>query len=210
MKKVVLSLVLLMVLLVMQKPVRAQQQEIAQLLLNVEKLAQFKQILEDLKKGYAILYGGYNTIKNISEGNFQLHQVFLDGLMQVSPAVRNYKRVADIIDCQVRLVKDYKTAFVRYKNSGWFNVEELDYMGRVYDNLFDLSVKNLDDLFTIITASRLRMSDDERLAAIDKIYADMQEKLLFLRSFNNSNTILSVQRQKAGIEVERMKKLYGR
>ena len=33
----------------------AQADEIAQLLLNIEKLAQFKQILSDMKKGYEIL-----------------------------------------------------------------------------------------------------------------------------------------------------------
>ena len=58
----------------------AQSAEIQQLLLNVEKLTQFKQILSDMKKGYQILEGGYNTIKDISEGNFSLHKAFLDGL----------------------------------------------------------------------------------------------------------------------------------
>ena len=84
----------------------AQADEIAQLVLNIEKLAQFKQILSDMKKGYEILSGGYNTIKNISEGNFSLHKAFLDGLMEVSPTVRNYRRVADITNYQIVLVKD--------------------------------------------------------------------------------------------------------
>ena len=86
----------------------AQTDEIAQLLLNVEKLAQFKQILSDMKKGYEILNGGYNTIKDLSQGNFSLHKTFLDALMEVSPTVKKYKRVADIINYQVILVKEYK------------------------------------------------------------------------------------------------------
>jgi DNA repair ATPase RecN len=186
----------------------AQATELAQLALNIEKLAQFRQILSDLKKGYEILSGGYQTIKNISEGNFKLHQVFLDGLMEVNPAVKNYKRVADIINYQLKLVKEYKSAYNRFKNSGWFNPGELDYMGKVYSNLFDLSVKNLDDLFTVITASKLRMSDDERLAAIDKIYLDMQDKLLFLRAFNNNTSVLSLQRAKEQYETDALQQLY--
>ncbi len=47
--------------------------EIEQLLLNVEKLAQFKQILKDMQDGYEILVQGYGVIKNLSEGNFNLH-----------------------------------------------------------------------------------------------------------------------------------------
>jgi hypothetical protein len=36
--------------------VSAQKAEIEQLLLNVEKLAQFKQILKDMKKGYDVVF----------------------------------------------------------------------------------------------------------------------------------------------------------
>jgi len=56
----------------------------------------------------------------------------------------------------------------------------------VYSNLFDLSVKKLDDLFTVITENKLHVSDEERLAAIDEVYEDVRDKLMFLRSFNNS------------------------
>ena len=82
--------------------------KLQQLLLDVEKLAQFKQIFSDLKKGYEIVVSGYSTVKNISQGNFNLHKTFLDGLMQVSPAVRKYKKVADIINDQVLLLKNIR------------------------------------------------------------------------------------------------------
>lgn len=187
----------------------AQKDEIAQLLLNVEKLAQFKQILSDMKKGYKILNGGYNTIKDLSEGNFSLHKTFLDALMEVSPTVKNYKRVADIINYQVILVKEYKSSFNRFKRDNNFNQQELAYLGRVYENLFKQSLNNLDDLVTIITANKLRMSDDERLEAIDKIFTDMQDKLLFLRHFNNNTTVLAVQRAKERNDANTMRLVYG-
>lgn len=187
----------------------AQKDEIAQLLLNVEKLAQFKQILSDMKKGYKILNGGYNTIKDLSEGNFSLHKTFLDALMEVSPTVKNYRRVADIINYQVILVKEYKSSFNRFKRDNNFNQQELAYLGRVYENLFKQSLNNLDDLGTIITANKLRMSDDERLKAIDKIFADMQDKLLFLRYFNNNTTVLAVQRAKERNDANTMRLVYG-
>ncbi|NCI46670.1 TerB family tellurite resistance protein [Sediminibacterium soli] len=187
----------------------AQADEIAQLILNIEKLAQFKQILSDMKKGYEILSGGYNTIKNISEGNFSLHKAFLDGLMEVSPAVRNYRRVADIINYQIILVKEYRKAYERFRQDNNFNADELAYLGRVYDNLFKESLRNLDELLTVITAGKARMSDDERLQAIDRIYADMQDKLMFLRHFNNNTTILAVQRAKERNDAQTIRKIYG-
>ncbi len=189
--------------------VSAQSDELTQLALNIEKLAQYKQILSDLKKGYEIVSSGYNTIKNISEGNFDLHKNFLDGLMQVSPIVKNYKRVADIINYQIILVKEYKAAFNRFKKDNNFNSQELEYLGGVYDNLFKQSLKNLDDLATVITANKLRMSDDERLKAIDNLFADMQDKVMFLRHFNNNTTILAVQRAKERNDAATIRNIYG-
>ena len=185
-----------------------QSAEATQLLLNVEKLAQFKQILKDMKKGYQILDGGYNTIKDISEGNFSIHKAFLDGLMQVSPTVKNYKKVIDIVDFQVILIKEYKNAFTRFKRENYFTSEELAYLGRVYDNLFRQSLRNMDELTNVMTANKLRMSDDERLNAIDKIYEDMQDKLQFLRHFNNNTTVLALQRAKENKDIKATRQLY--
>lgn len=187
----------------------AQANEIQQLLLNVEKLSQLKKILSNMKKGYQILSTGYNTIEDLSKGNFNLHKTFLDGLLAVSPEVREYKKIADIINYQLILVEEYKTAIGRFRQDGNFSGEELDYLERVYDKLFEQSLENLNDLTNVITAGKLRMSDDERLQAIDYIYWDMQDKLLFLQNFNNNTTILAIQRARDNNDVLTIKEIYG-
>ena len=206
MKKVI---IFLLVVMGSAAQLSAQSEEAQQLLLNVEKLAQLKQILSDLKKGYIIVSTGYNTIKNISQGNFNLHRTFLDGLLAVSPKVKNYKKVGEIISFQISIVKEYKSAFNKFKSDGNFSIGEIGYLSDVYTNLFDQSVKNLDALANIITANRLRMSDDERLKAIDDIFIDMQDKLVFLRHFNNSTTILAIQRAKDRKDTKSLKTIYG-
>src|SRR3954466_15940675 len=100
MKKVLLVVVI--GLLAMR--VSGQTEEVQQLLLDVEKLAQLKQILKDMYKGYEIISSGYTTIKNISEGNFSMHKEYLDKLLGVSPVIKNYARVADVIGLQLRIV----------------------------------------------------------------------------------------------------------
>ncbi|WP_423147048.1 TerB family tellurite resistance protein [Rubrolithibacter danxiaensis] len=202
-----LLFVLLMTCISQQSP--AQSPEVQQLLMNVEKLAQLKQILTDMKKGYKIISSGYNAVKNLSEGNFNLHKVFLDGLMQVSPAVRNYKKIAEIISYQVMLVKEYKSAYNKFRRNGSFNPQELDYFGRVYSKLFKQSINNLDHLMTVITADKLRMSDDERLQAIDDVFLDLEDKLVFLRHFNSQISILSFQREREKNDAFTMQKIYG-
>lgn len=187
----------------------AQETEIQQLLLNVEKLAQFKQILEDMKKGYEVVYAGYSTIQNLSEGNFNLHRTFLEGLLQVNPRVRDYQRVGDIINYQIILVKEYKNAYNRFKKDGNFSIQEVEYIGDVYKSLFDQSLENLNDLTMVITSDKLQMSDDERLEAIDRIYHEMHDKVLFLRNFNRNTTLLAVQRAKETNDVMALRSIYG-
>lgn len=183
----------------------AQSQEIQQLILNIEKLSQFRKILSDMKKGYEILSGGYKAVKDITEGNFSLHKTFLDALLQISPVVKNYKRVGDIINYQMDLIWESKTAFNSLSKSGNFSASEIHYFEKVYVNLQHQSLRNLDELLNVVTANKLRMSDDERLKAIDKIYMDMQEKVLFLRGFNATSNVLALQRAKERNDVNTSK-----
>ncbi|TKK64710.1 TerB family tellurite resistance protein [Ilyomonas limi] len=186
----------------------AQSYEGERLLLDVEKLTQMKSILSNMEEGYDILTQGYEAVKSISEGNFNLHQLFLDGLLKVSPVVCNYKKVTDIITSQIELTKEYKTAFNRFKQDTNFSPDEITYLGKVYNQLLNSSLRNLDDLTSIITNGMLRMSDDERLERIDALYKDMQDKLGFLRQFNNHTSILSLQRAKENNNVNALQQIY--
>jgi hypothetical protein len=186
-----------------------QSQEAKQLLLDVEKLAQLKALLANMKTGYNIIHKGTTAIRDISSGNFNLHKDFLDALMQVSPAVRKYGKIADIINYQLAIVKQYKSAFQQFKEDRSFTGEEIGYMGKVYANLFNESVKNLDELAMVITAGKLRMSDDERMAAIDKIYDSIEDQFSFLQDFNTSTQYLSLQRKSEQVEIEMSRRIHG-
>ena len=201
--------VLLIALALQARPVKAQTPEVTQLILNIEKLNQLRKILTELKKGYEILFKGYTTIRDLSKGNFKLHEAFLDGLLEVRPAVKKYQRVKDIIECQLALLNEYQSAYKKFTKDGSFSSDELDYMQKVYSRLIGQSIQNLDALTTVVTAKKLRASDDERLAAIDEIYEDMSGKLTFLRHFNTNAAILAEQRSAEKADTGLMEKMYG-
>ncbi|MBS1598452.1 MAG: TerB family tellurite resistance protein [Bacteroidetes bacterium] len=204
-----LATIFFLILLALPSKTKAQEYEIERLILDIEKLAQLKDILNDLYKGYEILSTGYNTIKNISEGNFNLHDAFLNGLLQVNPVVRNYKKAFDIVEYQAKILSEYKRNFSKFRNDKNFTAEEIVYMADVYNNLNNESLKDLENLLNILTAGKMRMSDDERIRGIDKIYDHVKEKLMFLRHFNSSAAVLSVQRGSEQRDAESSRKLYG-
>lgn len=188
---------------------RAQAQEIAQLLLNIEKLNQLRQILQQLYDGYQIISEGYNKVKDITTGNYKLHEVFLDELYLVSPSVKKYYRVADIISYQAAIVKEYKAAYKNFYSSGVFSSNQLDYLADVYQRLLNESLDNLKELAMILTAGELRMSDDQRLAVIDRVYKDIQQKLLFLRSFNRQHAMIALEKIREKTELHTIRSLHG-
>ncbi len=208
MKTISLTLFIMMGLITSQSAF-AQQQEVQQLILNWQKLKQLEEILDNMYRGYKILDKGYRTIKDIAQGNYSVHQAFLDGLMAVNPTIRNYKRIPMIINYQKLLLQEYKRAYNRFKQDPNFKLEELEYLASVYKFLFEASVRNLEDLAMIITATKLRMSDDERMQAIDRIFFDMENKVVFLRYFNSNTQLLAVQRARSQNDVRTMQQLYG-
>jgi regulatory protein YycH of two-component signal transduction system YycFG len=188
---------------------QAQSDELQQLLLNIEKLTQFKAILSDMKKGYQIYQQGYSNISNLSKGNFDLHNLYLTGLMAVNPAVRNNRRVNQIISQQNDIIREYKRYKSLFRQSGTFSSKELDYIANVYSQLVKQSDANIDDLASVTIAGQLRMSDDDRLRGIDRIYNSSFDQLQFLRFFNRQAVMLSLQRSRDLNDARILKVLYG-
>ena len=182
---------------------------IQQLALDYQKLSSMKQVLGQLYTDYHVLAKGYNAVKAASRGNFDLHKSFLDGLLLVSPAVRRYPRVVDIIRDQSLLLEGYHTAWNSFRRGGNFSPAELSYMLSVYNGLVSASLKTLSDLATVLSDGGMRMSDAERLAAIDHIYAASRSQLDFLNSFNDQSYRLAFQRSQQDNDRRTLKTLYG-
>lgn len=203
----------LAVMLTVAVPLCSRAQSVAdcieQLVLDYQKLASLKNVLSQMYNGYTILTKGYGAVKSVAQGNFSLHEAFLDGLFIVSPAVRRYPRVTDIINDQAALVGEYKQAYGGFRSDRHFSPDELAYMMTLYDNLVRASLKNIDELSMVVTDNKLRMSDAERLTAIDRLYLDSHNQLSYLRKFNDQATRISGQRAKAEADQQDVKSMYG-
>ncbi|WP_025144309.1 hypothetical protein [Pedobacter jeongneungensis] len=188
--------------------VSAQSTDAQQLLLNVEKLSQLKNILSDMKRGYEVLSKGYNAVRGIAKGNFSLHETFLDGLLLVSPEVMKYHKIAELVSAQGRLIREYKSAYQGFVSSGSFSASELEYISRVYASLASESLDHLEELLRVISSGELRMNDAERLSAIDRLAAQMESKLSFLRDFNTKGWSVKRQRDREKRSLTELRSIY--
>jgi hypothetical protein len=201
MRKGILACLFFLVFLGSQRTIRAQDQEIQQLLLNVEKLDQLREMLDQMKDKYQILTQGYDRVKSLTEGNFKLHEVFLDRLVRVNPKVKSYYRVAQIVEMQLLLAKGIGEMKKDFSLRDLVSGSDLNFLREVYGSFGKSSLRNLEELLLILSDNQLQMDDAERIHAIDRIHLDMQnlfhgfgkfsleaDQLLELRAYRNKDT----------------------
>jgi len=178
-------------------------------MLNWEKLTQFKKILQNMYDGWKVVDKGYSTIKDISSGNFSLHKSFLNKLSNINPVVKNYYRIAEIIRYQSVIVKQSGNTLQKFRDDDDFSSSEKEYIGKVCLNLINESLKNVEELLMIVTGGVLRMTDDERLKAIDNIYHRVIDQFGFLQGFTSSTATLRLQRKSEKGEIILSKRISG-
>ena len=175
----------------------------------MEQIAANKVYIEYLEKGYNIARDGLHTIRDIKRGDFNLHLDYFNSLKAVNPRIKNWTKVAQIISYKVRIINDTRKTLNGIHEANQFTNIELDYCKRVFDNLLNECVKNIDELMIVITDGKTEMKDDERVERIDKLYTDMQDKYSFASSFSSEMGMLSMQRMTEQVDINYSKKING-
>jgi hypothetical protein len=180
-----------------------------QLLLDVEKLTELKEILSEMYQAYTVIHQGYESVKQLSQGTFSLHKLFLDGLLAVNPTVASYWKVEDIIDKEAALVKEAQSAGAYLRGTGQFTSDELGLFLTRYNNVIQGTLTNVSELIMVVTAGTLRMSDAERLAVVDRIDENVTLELGKNYAIDNDAAMLALQRAKEAQDISTLQSLYG-
>lgn len=175
----------------------------------LQQIAALQVYIEYAQKGYKIAKEGLTTIGGFTKGEFNLHGDYFNSLKMVNPEIKQYAKIADIIAMQLKIVQDYNRSYGQISRSNAFNADELDYIRRVFSRLLDDCEETLDELIAVTTNGKLEMKDDERMARIDMLYLDMQDKYTFSQSFSNDAKTLAAARAKENTDVQTSRALQG-
>lgn len=175
----------------------------------LQQIAALQVYINYAKKGYNIVSGGINTIRDIKKGDLNLHNTFFSSLKTINPKISRYTKVADIISYQVRIIKLARQTLQSIRDANQFSVEEIEYCKKVLDTMLDDCIQSITELLDIITPDKLQMTDDERLGKIDKLYLDMQDKFTFCNVMSEDISLLALQRVTEQAEITRSKLING-
>lgn len=156
---------------------------------QIQQIALWEVHIIDLKKGYEIAKNGLDAIGAIKKSDFHLHLDRFNALGNVNPGIRRYTKAIEIVELHSVIKKMVITSRDPYINSVW-------------NHLLDGCTEDVSELDRVLTPGRYQLTDDERIARIDKLHADMEDKHAFARSFSVDIKILNLQQQKGLHEVQ--------
>lgn len=175
----------------------------------IEQIAALQVYISYAQQGYSIANKGLTTVRNIKNGDFNLHRDFISSFKKVNPKIKAYAKVADFIALQMRTISAIKECLKGVKEARQFSIAEIDHCSMVFQRVLNASLENVEQLLEIISDEQLQMKDDERLKRIDALYADMQDKYAFSSSWSEEMAVLTVQRMHQRADIELSKKLNG-
>lgn len=170
----------------------------------LQQIAAFQVYLGYARKGYALVGSGLQTVRDITNGEFSLHNAFISSLKKVSPFVRNHAKVGEIIACQLAINR----AFSSIAGKDMLSVGNQLYILEVKGHLLDECFKDLEELLLVVTSSKVVMSASQRLERLDKVYESMADKYAFALDFSAQVKLLVAGRIKEQESIDYLRKLY--
>ncbi|RYY55947.1 MAG: hypothetical protein EOO05_19105 [Chitinophagaceae bacterium] len=155
---------------------------------------------EYLQKGYSLVSGGLDVVRELSGGEFRLHELFISSLKLASPVVRKSPKVAEIVSMQLSIAG----MLSRMRMAGR---EEL--LRDLREGMLLEMAGDLEELLLVISSGKLEMGEGERLERIDRLHGSMLERYRFVRSMAGE---LKVMEKQGGLEArdnEKSRRLYG-
>lgn len=149
----------------------------------IQQIAALKVYGSYLEKGYAIAREGLEIIGALKDGELNLHRAFFHSLESVSPPVKAYARVADIVALQAALVRDCNRVAKQLSRHDFFNPQERDYLYGVFDQLLADGLATVNALMLVISPGKLQMTEAGRLDRIDRLYKSTRAQCVFSKKF---------------------------
>ncbi len=150
-----------------------------------------------------------DEISDWTEKQREQYSKFYDELWRVKTMISYYKRIREITQKQIAIVQEFERSWAIIKNDKHFTVDEITYMGRVYSGMLAQTVRNIDQMLSLINSFKTQMTDAKRLELINQTADRIEENHDDLRRFNRENMRLSISRAATDNDKEYVKRLYG-
>lgn len=174
----------------------------------LQQIAALKTYGNYITKGYRIAKDGLDFIGRVKDGELNLHVLFFEGLENVSPFVRNYPKVAAILELNEGIAAVKAQLTRQLAADDLFYGNEKDYIRRVLARVLEGCADDMEALQSILSENSITADDAERIRRIDELHLGMEDRFSFVRSFYNECRALAASRKHELSNVRQVPKLY--
>ncbi|MBV4357316.1 hypothetical protein [Pinibacter aurantiacus] len=178
-----------------------------QIKVYLQQIAANKAYIELLQKGYQIVKQGWKTIGDIKQAHFTLDGDFFKSLESINPKIKNYAKTVGGFVLLNAAREEMDNLRVNVASNSLFSENEKAYVDQAASNVKGNCTLQSSFLQSLITASELKMSDDERIKRIDEVFMEAQDLYSFSRSFKTDVQLLVLQKQKEQKDVDHFKQV---
>lgn len=162
----------------------------------------------ELVKEYQVTDAGLTGISGSKQGEYDLHQGYYASLESVNPAVAQMPEVAEIGDIQGAIVQRFSTALSRYRSDGVLGADRVAFVEQAYGAILQGCADDVKALATVLAADNWQMTDDQRIARIRELDAEMRQRYAFTLAFTDRADLLEGEMAAEGGDIGALKGLY--
>lgn len=170
----------------------------------LEQVLALKVYADFARKGYGVVSDGLSTVKNITSGEFGLHEIFITGLKVASPVIRNDSRIPEILLLNSGMLK----TFGSLTSAGGWDASQMAYLHSVKSVVNGEIWDDLEELALVIVSGKAEMTDDQRLVRLNEIYDRTKERSAFAQEFETDQLRMLNQKKLEQRNIEILRRLY--
>lgn len=160
----------------------------------IEQIALLGTYIRQAKQGYNIIDKGLKTVKNIKNGEFDLHDLYYTSLKTINPSVKGFSKIEAAIETGSGISTIGSKTIYLINGSEWLSPGEKSYLRKLMTKLLDETDKDLENLANLVTSGKIELTDDERVRRIDEVYRELHNKSSFVQKFSSTIKMLIANR----------------
>lgn len=177
------------------------------LLAQIAALETYRQAIA---KGCAIAKGGLALVTTLKSGDLLQHQLYFRSRELVSPRVSSYSRVQAIKELAGKTNRLLDGVLHTEDLNKSLSRSEMEELLQYTMSARSEMNRELETLQLVVTGGQLRMTDDERISCIDRLYNRVRKKSSHVLLFVKGIQALTRARKKAAADTKIIKRLSGR
>lgn len=161
------------------------------LLAQLEALAAFRKCIAE---GYTLTQNGLRSLKGLQETLVQLHQRQYQTLSQVSAPVKSAAVSSEFLPVMSGVLSGLNDFLRELRFVGQLGIGEIKLIKKIIFLLLRKCYQDLDRFGLLVSGNALKMSDGERLYALQKLSAALQDTSRFAGSLIREVREMGIQR----------------